>query len=135
MTLSSDNNHESNHPILLSNEQKQLGKDLYKLYREIISEAEKIKNYYKKNNANLQYENWSADNLICYLSLRKKNIEDLQLRLAEDGLSSLGRLENHVLVNFEQILKHFGYLPNINTQLKKISYDDAQLTIFNRSTL
>ena len=135
MTLSSDNNHESNHPILLSNEQKQLGKDLYKLYREIISEAEKIKNYYKENNANLQYENWSADNLICYLSLRKKNIEDLQLRLAEDGLSSLGRLENHVLVNFEQILKHFGYLPNINTQLKKISYDDAQLTIFNRSTL
>jgi pyruvate kinase len=128
MTLSSDNNHESNHPILLSNEQKQLGKDLYRLYLEIISEAEKIKNYYKENNPNLQYENWSADNLICYLSLRKKNIEDLQLRLAEDGLSSLGRLENHVLVNFEQILKHFG-------QLKKISYDDAQLTIFNRSTL
>ena len=135
MSLSSDNNHESNHPIFLSNEQRQLGKDLYKLYREVISEAEKIQNYYKENNANLQYENWSADNLICYLSLRKKNIEDLQLRLAEDGLSSLGRLENHVLVNFEQILKHFGYLPNINTQLKKISYDDAQLTIFNRSTL
>ena len=82
MTLSSDNNQESNHPILLSNEQRQLGKDLYKLYREIISEAEKIKNYYKENNANLQYENWSADNLICYLSLRKKNIEDLQLRFS-----------------------------------------------------
>ena len=29
-------------PILLSNEQKQLGNDLYKLYREIISEAVKI---------------------------------------------------------------------------------------------
>jgi hypothetical protein len=74
MTLSSDNNHEPNHPILLSNEQKQLGKDLYRLYNEIISEAEKIKNYYKENNTNLQYENWSADNLICYLSLRKKKI-------------------------------------------------------------
>ena len=135
MTLSSDNNHESNHPIILSNEQKQLGKDLYRLYREIIAESEKIKNYYIENNANLQYENWSVDNLICYLSLRKKNIEDLQLRLAEDGLSSLGRLENHVLVNLEQILKHFGYLPNISTQLKKISYNDAQLNIFNRSTL
>ena len=119
MTLSSDYNHEPNHPIILSKEQKQLGKDLYRLYLEIISEAEKIKNYYKVNNVNLQYENWSADNLICYLSLRKKNIEDLQLRLAEDGLSSLGRLENHVLVNLEQILKHFGYLPNISTQLKK----------------
>ena len=135
MILGSENNNENNHPILLSDEEKQLGRDLYKLYTEIISDAERIKKYYKLNNATLQYENGSCDNLICYLALRKKNIEDLQLKLAEDGLSSLGRLENHVLVNLEQILKHFGYLPNIKTQLKKISFKEAQLNIFNRSTL
>ena len=113
MILGSENNNETNRPILLSDEEKQLGRDLYKLYTEIISDAERIKKYYKLNNATLQYENGSCDNLICYLALRKKNIEDLQLKLAEDGLSSLGRLENHVLVNLEQILKHFGYFPNV----------------------
>ena len=135
MILGSENNNETNRPILLSDEEKQLGRDLYKLYTEIISDAERIKKYYKLNNATLQYENGSCDNLLCYLALIKKNIEDLQLKLAEDGLSSLGRLENHVLVNLEQILKHFGYLPNIKTQLKKISFKEAQLNIFNRSTL
>jgi len=135
MIVGSGNNNETNHPILLSDEEKQLGRDLYKLYTEIISDAERIKKYYKLNNATLQYENGSCDNLICYLALRKKNIEDLQLKLAEDGLSSLGRLENHVLINLEQILKHFGYLPNIKTHLKKISFKEAQLNIFNRSTL
>jgi hypothetical protein len=74
MILGSENNNETNRPILLSDEEKQLGRDLYKLYTEIISDAERIKKYYKLNNATLQYENGSCDNLICYLALRKKNI-------------------------------------------------------------
>ena len=72
MILGSENNNETDRPILLSDEEKQLGRDLYKLYTEIISDAERIKKFYKLNNATLQYENGSCDNLICYLDLKKK---------------------------------------------------------------
>ena len=47
MILGSENNNETNRPILLSDKEKQLGRDLYKLYTEIISDAERIKKYYK----------------------------------------------------------------------------------------
>ena len=82
MIENSDSNHIVYQPFLFSNEQKQLGKDLYCLYNEIITDAEKIIRYYCLNENNLQYENGSRENLLCYLALRKKNIENLQLRLA-----------------------------------------------------
>jgi len=50
----------------------------------------------------------SQDNLLCYLALRKNNIEHIQIGLAKNGLSSLGRIEDNVLINLEQVLKHFG---------------------------
>jgi pyruvate kinase len=133
MIPNSDSNHVVYQPILLSNEQKQLGKDLFCLYNEIIMYAEKVIKYYILNVNKLQYENGSRDNLLCYLALRKKNIEDLQLRLADDGLSSLGRIETNVLTNIEHILKHFGYSPNSNIHLKKVNRKDAHLNIINRS--
>ena len=45
--------------------------------------------------------------MLCYLTLRKYNLENLQMRLAEEGLSSLGRLEGYVINGIEQVLKHF----------------------------
>lgn len=39
----------------------------------------------------------SRDNLLCYLALREHDLSDLQLGLAEQGLSSLGRLEGQVM--------------------------------------
>jgi pyruvate kinase len=131
-------NHDVNpiiyNPILLSDEQIQIGRDLYCLYNNIITYAEKIIKYYSLKENKLQYENGSLDNLLCYLALRMKNIEDLQLRLADDGLSSLGRIETNVLTNIEQVLKHFGYSPRSDIQLKKINRKNAQLNIDNRST-
>jgi len=121
--------------ISLTNEQRKLGRDLYLLYNVIINEAEKIKEYFKINDSNFQSKNKCCDNLLCYLVLRKRNIEQLQLRLAEDGLSSLGRLEDHVLISIEQILKHYGYVVNSNTTLEKINQADAQAIITSRSRL
>jgi pyruvate kinase len=46
----------------------------------------------------------SARNLVHYLSLRRHDIRALQLRLARVGLSSLGRLEPHVLVTLDRTL-------------------------------
>ncbi len=46
----------------------------------------------------------SSINLIHYLGLRQKDIRPLQERLAVVGLSSLGRMESHVLANLNAII-------------------------------
>jgi pyruvate kinase len=46
----------------------------------------------------------SARNLLHYLALRQHDIRGLQTDLAEHGLSSLGRLESHVLAALEAVL-------------------------------
>lgn len=45
-----------------------------------------------------------AANLIDYLTLRRHDIRPLQLSLAELGLSSLGRAEEHVITTLERVL-------------------------------
>ena len=46
----------------------------------------------------------SARNLLHYLALRQEDIRPLQSRLAQAGLSSLGRTEAHVLVSLDRVL-------------------------------
>lgn len=46
----------------------------------------------------------SSVNLIHYLGLRRRDIRPLQERLAAVGLSSLGRMESHVLANLNAII-------------------------------
>jgi len=45
-----------------------------------------------------------AVNLLHYVGLRRHDLRDLQDRLAELGLSSLGRAESHVLANLDKVL-------------------------------
>jgi len=47
----------------------------------------------------------SATNLLHYLSLRRRDVRPLQLRLAALGLSSLGRAESHVLATVDAVLE------------------------------
>jgi pyruvate kinase len=47
----------------------------------------------------------SARNLLHYLALRRRDLRPLQLRLAELGLSSLGRAESHVLATVDAVLR------------------------------
>lgn len=47
----------------------------------------------------------SAGNLLHYLTLRQRDLRPLQLRLAEMGLSSLGRAESHVLTTLDAVLQ------------------------------
>ena len=46
----------------------------------------------------------SARNLLHYLAVRQHDIRELQDRLAERGLSSLGRMEPHALASIESVL-------------------------------
>jgi pyruvate kinase len=50
----------------------------------------------------------SRDNLLAYLALRDHDLQDLQLELAEIGLSSLGRLEGNVLTSLQRVMEHVG---------------------------
>ena len=52
------------------------------------------------------HSNWqeSARNLLHYLALRRHDLRPLQFRLAELGLSSLGRAESHVLATIDAVL-------------------------------
>lgn len=50
----------------------------------------------------------SAENLLHYLSVRSRDIRNLQDRLSELGLSSLGRCEGHVLENLQSVLRMLG---------------------------
>jgi len=47
----------------------------------------------------------SARNLADYLALRCRDLRPLQLRLARQGLSSLGRVEAHVLASIDQVIR------------------------------
>lgn len=48
----------------------------------------------------------SAENLLYYLALRSRDLRPLQDRLARLGLSSLGRLEAHVLASITAVLRN-----------------------------
>lgn len=52
----------------------------------------------------------SAGNLIDYLTLRHYDVRDIQESLAELGLSSLGRSEEHVITTLERVLDNLHLL-------------------------
>src|ERR1035441_61502 len=52
----------------------------------------------------------SAANLLDYLTLRRHDLRDLQDALAELGLSSLGRAEEHVITSLERVLDNLHLL-------------------------
>ncbi|PWU81578.1 MAG: hypothetical protein DLM72_06220 [Candidatus Nitrosopolaris wilkensis] len=111
-----------------------LGRLLNALYVNTIELAQKEQDNFRL--AIKEKENkCSRDNLLCYLALRKHDLSDLQLRLAEQGLSSLGMLEGDVLVSIEQVLKHFGIRPSNTSSLCKINAKSASLLLGKRSKL
>jgi pyruvate kinase len=120
------------HLSIANNSYEQLGNDLYGLYNQVIQEVEKVRDNFKIGDNIFENEK-SRDNLLCYLALRKNNIEHIQIGLAENGLSSLGRLEDSVLISLEQVLKHFGYSASMDSTIKRTTYDDAKYILANRS--
>jgi pyruvate kinase len=111
-----------------------LGKHLNEIYINTIEHAQRAQRKFRfATNGN---ENkCSLDNLLCYLALREHDLSDLQLRLDDEGLSSLGMLEGHALVSIEQVLKHFGISPLNNSSLCKINSKSAGLLLEKRSKL
>ncbi|HZD33796.1 MAG TPA: pyruvate kinase, partial [Nitrososphaeraceae archaeon] len=124
---------------LASSSQERLGDRLMTLYSEIVKDVEKYRHIYRLN---IMHENKaSRDNLLAYLALRQHNLEDLQMELAEEGLSSLGRLEGEVLIAIEQVLMHFKsqkdlqVVNGISSGLTKVDHQESKNVTTKRSRL
>jgi hypothetical protein len=50
-------------------------------------------------------------------------LEELQMQLAEEGLSSLGRLEGQVLITIERVLRHFKLQSSLETLYSEVADD------------
>ncbi|MBV9176380.1 MAG: hypothetical protein JO297_05030, partial [Nitrososphaeraceae archaeon] len=99
-------------------------------YTNTINKAQNAQNKYPlKNHENER----SRDNLLCYLAFRENDLSHLQIELAEQGLSSLGRHESEVIVSIEKVMKNLGLPPYENHNLCKPTYADARTWLAKRS--
>jgi pyruvate kinase len=114
------------------NEIEWLRQSLNSFYIDIIKNAQNIQNKFPLNG---RENECSRDNLLCYLALRECDLSDLQLKLAEQGLSSLGRLESEVIVSIEKVIKNLGLQSHENHSLCKSTFTDARLSLAKRSQL
>jgi pyruvate kinase len=111
-----------------------LGKRLNEIYVKTIEQAQRAQSKFRFT-TNGSENKCSLDNLLCYLALREHDLSDLQLRLDDEGLSSLGMLEGLVLVSIEKVLEHFGISPLDSGSLCKIDSRSAGLLLKKRSNL
>ena len=91
------------HDHLKIDEKNSLGTELTKLYNEIIKNVQRTRDRFPVTA--IREKEKSRDNLLCYLTFRRHNLENLQMRPAEQGLSSLGRLEGHAINGIELVLR------------------------------
>ena len=69
----------------------------------------------------------SRDNLLAYLALRENDLHELQNLLAEEGLSSLGRIEANVFHHLEKVLGHLGVQKEWKAEIHRPNSSDATL--------
>lgn len=92
-----------------ASERRCLDTDFEGILAELLSLRAEIVQYAAQSQTSLEnihpaYHE-SAQNLLHYLALRRHDLRSLQLRLAELGLSSLGRAESHVLATIDAALR------------------------------
>ena len=90
--------------------------DLYKtmvaLRQDILSESENLLGEDRSQIVRDEYLA-SARNLACYLSLRRRDLRDLQAVLMQYGLSSLGRSESRVIPTLDAVITTLAALDQL----------------------
>src|SRR5450432_3332079 len=81
---------------------KPLIKELSDLRTEMLREEASLEN---RMDEICDLHRQSARNLVHYIALRRHDIRDLQEKLTENGLSSIGRAEAHVLGSVDAVLR------------------------------
>ncbi len=106
-----------------------LGEKLRRIYSEIAERTSRARADFPFSDRDCEC---SRDNLLAYLVLREHDLHELQLDLAEQGLSSLGRLESNVLTSSQQVLKHLG-MSVPPTELHAPTSEQARTLLAQRS--
>ncbi len=103
---------------------------LLRLFRDIAQEVLRSRGRFRFSEPDREC---SRDNLLAYLALREHDLLDLQLELAERGLSSLGRLEGAVIASLRKVLEHLGGRPE-DLPLQAPNFSQARSLLSQRST-
>ncbi|MFD2443907.1 pyruvate kinase [Bacillus sp. CGMCC 1.16607] len=75
----------------------------------------------------------SRDNLIAYLSIKKKNTQGFRQDLLDSGFSSLEHSKSHILYSMKKILTHLGVKKLKPTPLTAITPQESRSLINKRS--
>jgi pyruvate kinase len=92
----------SSYSRLGSTEIESILKELMAIWTDMIADGATSKAHLDVVHDNYRDSAW---NLLHYLALRRHDLRPLQFRLAELGLSSLGRAESHVMATIEAVLE------------------------------
>lgn len=101
------------------------------LFQDVQRKAADARDQFRFSDPDVQC---SCDNLLAYLALREHDLQDLQLELAERGLSSLGRLEGSVLHSLRKVMQHVEIEP-ADTSLMAPDFAQARSILSRRSAM
>ena len=110
--------------VEVSSNAEKISQQLLTLYRQILDKTLEGRERFQ---INTQDGEVSRDNLLAYLALRENDLHQLQNNLAEEGLSSLGRLEANVVTHLEKVLVHLGVNEMYNKDIYRPNSSDAFL--------
>lgn len=110
--------------VEVSSNAEKISQQLLTLYRQILDKTLEGRERFQ---INTQDGEVSRDNLLAYLALRENDLHQLQNNLAEEGLSSLGRLEANVVTHLEKVLGHLGVNETYNKDIYRPNSSDAFL--------
>ncbi len=85
-----------------------IAQKLEALYSEVLERVGSVRRNFRAGDPDCVC---SRDNLLAYLVVREHDLQELQLELADLGLSSLGRLEGSVLASLQHVMVHVGAVP------------------------
>ena len=77
--------------VEISSNAESIAKQLVAIYHQVMDKTLQTREGFQ---INTEAGQMSRDNLLAYLALREYDLHELQNRLAEEGLSSLDRLES-----------------------------------------
>ncbi len=109
--------------------ERPLAERLFDVYRDVVHTASAAASDYPSDDPGFVL---SRDNLLAYAALRANDLYDVQMDLAWQGLSSLGRLEGSVLWAMERVLAWLE-VPAAAAGLTRPTPDDASELLEKRS--
>lgn len=102
---------------------KRILEDVKALKVQVLEDGQKLLDNWSKTNTRSSYSD-SLRNLAYYMAFRQYDHREIQNNLIPWGVSSLGRIEPHVLSNLDAVIKTLGYITG--QEQDDVSYPEYQ---------